>query len=79
MISLQMITFRQKKHLQFWASLDHHILDHKIMMSIHLLYIFGTMTKDLALLMGDHHPYLTTQEFLDRVVSFFEAHMKKVA
>ena len=35
-----MITFHQKKHLQFLAYLDHHILGHKTVKSNHLQYIF---------------------------------------
>ncbi len=39
----------------------------------------GHMTKDLALLMGNDHPYLTTQEFLDKIVENLEGKIKKGA
>lgn len=39
----------------------------------------GFMTKDLALLMGGDHLYLTTQEFLDKIVEGLERKVKKAA
>jgi isocitrate dehydrogenase len=36
----------------------------------------GHMTKDLALLIGEHQQWLTTEQFMDRVVSNLEARMK---
>ncbi|MGH1402996.1 MAG: NADP-dependent isocitrate dehydrogenase [Alphaproteobacteria bacterium] len=35
----------------------------------------GSMTKDLALLVGEDQPYLTTQEFLDKLVENLETAM----
>ncbi len=35
----------------------------------------GSMTKDLALLVGEDQPYLTTQEFLDKLVENLEVAM----
>jgi isocitrate dehydrogenase len=39
----------------------------------------GAMTKDLALLIGPQQKYLTTEEFMDRVISNLEHTMKKAA
>lgn len=39
----------------------------------------GFMTKDLALLIGEDQKYLTTQDYLDKVVEGLEAKMKKAA
>ncbi|MDT5160660.1 MAG: isocitrate dehydrogenase, partial [Mycobacterium sp.] len=32
----------------------------------------GQMTKDLALLIGDHQPYQTSEEFLDTIAANFK-------
>jgi isocitrate dehydrogenase len=37
----------------------------------------GKMTKDLALLVGDSQPYLSTEEFLDAIDSRLQAAMNK--
>ena len=39
----------------------------------------GQMTKDLSLLVGEDQPWLTTDEFLDAIISNFEAKMAKAA
>ena len=39
----------------------------------------GYMTKDLALLVGEKQPYLTTTEFMDKVVDNLESSMRKAA
>ena len=39
----------------------------------------GFMTKDLALLVGDKQPHLTTEAFMDKIISGLEQKMKKAA
>lgn len=39
----------------------------------------GQMTKDLSLLVGKDQPWLTTDEFMDAIISNFEARMAKAA
>ena len=39
----------------------------------------GFMTKDLALLVGEEQPYLTTEEFLDKVIENLDHKMKAAA
>jgi isocitrate dehydrogenase len=39
----------------------------------------GFMTKDLALLIGDKQKFLTTEEFMDKIVMNLESRMKKAA
>ncbi len=39
----------------------------------------GFMTKDLALLVGDNQPYLTTEEFLNKVIENLDHKMKVAA
>ncbi len=39
----------------------------------------GFMTKDLALLVGEKQKWLTTEEFMDKLVAGLEARMKKAA
>jgi isocitrate dehydrogenase len=37
------------------------------------------MTKDLALLIGDKQKWLTTEEFMNQIVTNLETRMKKAA
>jgi isocitrate dehydrogenase len=39
----------------------------------------GYMTKDLALLIGDKQKWLTTEEFMNQIVTNLETRMKKAA
>ena len=39
----------------------------------------GHMTKDLALLVGEKQPYLTTTQFMDKIVANLDLAMRKAA